>query len=148
VWGAAHKVYAETNHVDDFANVKPSNAAHDEVGDVATILFLQLYNSTVCLDSKDFDVCDLDPSDDHVSFNIIVCHQFPCDFKNDVSTFVCDFIRCFNFQLFDYHVAFEVCQRSHFLEVDDRELKNVNIDSCRSSKHVKIWAKNAFDEWR
>jgi hypothetical protein len=27
-------------------------------------------------------------------------------------------------------------------------LKNVNIDSCRSSKHVKIWAKNAFDEWR
>jgi hypothetical protein len=27
-------------------------------------------------------------------------------------------------------------------------LKNVNIDSCRSSKHVKIWVKNAFDEWQ
>jgi hypothetical protein len=79
------QVYAEANHVDDAISAKPSNGAnvanvktfdvaHNEVGDVAIILFSQFYNPTVCLDIKDFDVHDFDPSNDHVSFDSIVCH--------------------------------------------------------------------------
>jgi hypothetical protein len=37
-------------------------------------MFLQFYNPTICLDNKDFDVCDLDPSDDDVFSNTIVCY--------------------------------------------------------------------------
>jgi hypothetical protein len=68
------QVYVEANHVDDATNVKPFDAIHNEVGDVATILFLQFYNLTFYLDIKDFDVYDLNPFDDHVFFNIVVCH--------------------------------------------------------------------------
>jgi hypothetical protein len=68
------QVYAKANHVDDAANVKPFDDAQDEVGDVVVILFLQFYNSSICLDIKDFDVYDLDPYDDHVSFDTIVYH--------------------------------------------------------------------------
>jgi hypothetical protein len=50
---------------------------------VFVIPFLQFYNPTICLDIKDFDVCDLDPSNDHVSFDTIVCHQSPYDSKDD-----------------------------------------------------------------
>jgi hypothetical protein len=108
---------------------------------------LQFYNPTFCLDIKDFDVCDLDPFDDHVSSATIVCHQSPCDPKDDVSTSIYGSIPCSDSQLSDYLVAFEVCQRSHFLEIDDKELENVNMGGCRPNKHVEIWAKNAFDEW-
>jgi hypothetical protein len=150
------QVYVEANHVDDATNAKPSNganvtnakafdAAHDEVGDVVIILFLQFYNPTICLDIKDFDVYDFDPSNDHVSSNSIVCHQFPCDPKDDVFAFVYDSIPCFNSRFSNYYVASKVCQRSCFLE-DDRE--NLNIGGCKSNKHVEIWAKNAFDEWQ
>jgi hypothetical protein len=66
------EVYVEANHV--VANVKPFDATHIEVGDVATILFLQFYNLTFCLDIKDFDVYDLAPFDDHVFFDTVVCH--------------------------------------------------------------------------
>ncbi len=89
-----------------------------------------------------------DLSNDHVSSNTIVCHQSPCDPKDDVSTFVCDSIPCSNFQLFNYLTPFEVCQRSHFLKVDDRDLENVSMGGHRSTKHAEIQAKNAFDEWR
>jgi len=37
-----------------------------------------------------------------------------------------------------YPTCSEVCQRSCFLEVDDRELENVNMGTCRSSKDVEI----------
>ncbi len=57
-------------------------------------MFLQFDDPTICLDIKDFDVYDLDPSNDHVSFNTIVCHQFPCDPKDDVSTYVRGSIPC------------------------------------------------------
>ncbi len=67
------QVYAKANHVDDATNVKPSNVVHDDVGDVA-ILLLQFYNLSICLDIKDFDVSELNPYDDHVSFDTIVCH--------------------------------------------------------------------------
>ncbi len=88
------QVYVEPNHVDDATNAKPSNGAnvanakafdtaHDEVGDFAIILFSQFYNPIVCLDIKDFDVYDFDPFNDHVSSNTIVCHQSPCDPKDD-----------------------------------------------------------------
>ncbi len=109
---------------------------------------MQFYNLTVCLNIKDFDACDLDPSNDHVSSNTIVCHQSPCDPKDDVFVSIYHSIPCFDFQLFDYLVVSEVCQRSCFLEVDDRELENVNMGSCRSNNHVEIWVKNAFDEWQ
>jgi hypothetical protein len=140
------QVYVEANHVDDAANAKPfddanvevSDVAHDEVGDVVTIPFLQFYNPAFCLDMKDFDVCDLDASGDHVFFDTIVCHQFPCDPKDDVSTSIYDSIPCSDSQLSNYPIAFEVCQRSRFLEIDDKELENVNMDGCRSNKHVEI----------
>jgi hypothetical protein len=132
------QVYVETNNVDDATNAKPSYATHNEVSDVVTILFLHFCNLIICLDIKDFDVCNFDPFNDHVSFDTIVCHQSPCDAKDDVSTSIRDSIPCFDFQLFDYPITFEVCQRSCFLEVDDRELENVNMGSCRSNKHAKI----------
>jgi hypothetical protein len=37
---------------------------------------------------------------------------------------------------------------SLFLEVDERKLENLNKGGCRTNKHVELWAKNAFDEWR
>jgi hypothetical protein len=152
------QVYVEANHVDVVKNAKPSNGAnvanakafdvtHDEVSDVI-ILFSQFYNPTICLDIKDFEFYDFNPSNDHVSFDSIVCHQSLCDPKDDVFAFVYDSIPCFNSQIYNYYVASKVCQRYCFLAVDDRELENVNIGGCKSNKHVDIWAKNAFDEWQ
>jgi hypothetical protein len=114
------QVYVEANHVDDATNVKPSNGAnvadakafdvvHDEVGDFAIILFLQFYKPTICLDIKDFDVYDFNPFNDHVSSDTIVCHQSPCDPKDDVFAFVYDSIPCFNSQFFNYPAASKVC---------------------------------------
>jgi hypothetical protein len=100
------------------------------------------------LDIKDFDVYDFDPFNDHVSSDTIVCHQSPCDPKDDVFAFVYDSIPYFNSQFSNYPAASKVCQRSCFLKVNDRELENVNIGGCISNKHVEIWAKNAFDEWQ
>jgi hypothetical protein len=85
------QVYSKTIHVDDAANVKPSNDANVEVFDVVhnegrgvvVISFLQFYNPTIYLDIKDFDVYDFDPSNDHVSLDTIVCHQSPYDPKDD-----------------------------------------------------------------
>jgi hypothetical protein len=59
------------------------------------------------LDIKDFDVYDFDPSNDHVSSDTIVCHQSPCDPKDDVFAFVYDSIPYSNSQLSDYHVTFK-----------------------------------------
>ncbi len=104
--------------------------------------FRNFYNPTICLDIKDFDVHDFDPFNDHVSFDTIVCHQSPYDPKDDVFAFVYDFIPYS--QLFNYLATSKVCQRSHFLEVDDRELEDVNISGCKSNKHVEIWAQNTL----
>jgi len=41
-----------------------------------------------------------------------------------------------NFPIYPTHV--QVCQRSRFLEVDDRELENVNIGNHTSNKDVEI----------
>jgi len=114
------QVYVEANHVDDATNAKPSNGAnvadakafdvvHNEAGDFAIILFLQFYNLTICLDIKDFDVYDFDPLNDHVSSDTIVCHQSPCDPKDDVFAFVNDYIPCFNSQFSNYPAASKVC---------------------------------------
>jgi hypothetical protein len=35
-----------------------------------------------------------------------------------------------------------------FLEIDDKEMENVNKGGRRISKHAKLWEKNAFDEWK
>jgi hypothetical protein len=35
-----------------------------------------------------------------------------------------------------------------FLEVNERELENINKGGCRTNKHVELWVKNAFDEWK
>jgi hypothetical protein len=44
------------------------------------------------LNIKDFNVYDFDPFNDHVSSYTIVCHQSPFDAKDNVSSFVYDFI--------------------------------------------------------
>jgi hypothetical protein len=38
--------------------------------------------------------------------------------------------------------------KSQFLDLDGREVENVNLGGRRASKHVKLWARNAFDKWR
>ncbi len=42
----------------------------------------------------------------------------------------------------------ELLLKSRFLVIDDKELENVNKGGWRVSKHVELWAKNAFDKWR
>jgi hypothetical protein len=34
------------------------------------------------------------------------------------------------------------------LDIDKKEMENVNRGGQRASKHAKLWAKNAFDEWQ
>lgn len=38
--------------------------------------------------------------------------------------------------------------KSRFFEINDKEMGNVNKGGRRMVKHAKLWAKNAFDEWR
>lgn len=38
--------------------------------------------------------------------------------------------------------------KSHFLAIDEKELENVNKDGRKINKHVELWTKNAFDEWK
>jgi hypothetical protein len=38
--------------------------------------------------------------------------------------------------------------KSCFLDIDKKEMENVNWGGQRASKHVKLWAKNTFDEWQ
>jgi uncharacterized protein YkvS len=35
--------------------------------------------------------------------------------------------------------------KSHFLDLDDKEVENVNKGGWRINKHAKLWARNAFD---
>jgi hypothetical protein len=34
---------------------------------------------------------------------------------------------------------------SHFLDLDEREVENVNKGGWRINKHVELWVRNAFD---
>ncbi len=36
----------------------------------------------------------------------------------------------------------------HFLDVDERKLKNVNKGGHKANKHVELQAMNAFEKWR
>jgi hypothetical protein len=36
----------------------------------------------------------------------------------------------------------------HFLDMDEKEIENVNKGWHWTSKHVDLWAKNVFDEWQ
>ncbi len=38
----------------------------------------------------------------------------------------------------------ESCIKFHFSNIDEKEMKNVNKRSRRTSKHVELWARNAF----
>jgi hypothetical protein len=38
--------------------------------------------------------------------------------------------------------------KSFFLDIDIKTMENVNQGGQRASKHVKLWAKIAFDEWQ
>jgi hypothetical protein len=38
--------------------------------------------------------------------------------------------------------------KSYFLDIDKKKMENVNQGVKRASKHAKLWAKNAFDEWQ
>jgi hypothetical protein len=32
--------------------------------------------------------------------------------------------------------------------MDEKEIENINKGGCQASKHVELWARNVFDEWR
>jgi hypothetical protein len=38
--------------------------------------------------------------------------------------------------------------KSQFLDIDEKEVHNVNKGGRRINKHGELWAKNAFDEWK
>jgi hypothetical protein len=38
--------------------------------------------------------------------------------------------------------------KSYCLDIDKKEMENVNRRGQRASKHAKLWAKNAFNEWQ
>jgi len=35
-----------------------------------------------------------------------------------------------------------------FLDINDKQMENVNKGGQKVSKHAKLWAKNAFNEWK
>jgi hypothetical protein len=35
--------------------------------------------------------------------------------------------------------------KSHFLDLDEKEVKSVNKGGRKINKHVELWAKNVFD---
>jgi predicted nucleic-acid-binding Zn-ribbon protein len=43
--------------------------------------------------------------------------------------------------------ANDTCPKCRFLNIDEKSLQNVNKGGQRINKHVKMWAKNAFDKW-
>ncbi len=47
----------------------------------------------------------------------------------------------------DTHVK-DLVLKSWFLDLDEKEVDNVNKGGQRVNKHIELWAKNAFDEWR
>ncbi len=38
--------------------------------------------------------------------------------------------------------------KSHFFDIKDKEMENVNKGGWRMGKQTKLWAKNVFDQWR
>ncbi len=54
------------------------------------------------MDIKDDGVYDMNPYDDHVYLDTIVCHLFACDPYDNVSTYVGDSIPCFDSQLCNF----------------------------------------------
>jgi hypothetical protein len=98
------------------------------------ILFANFYNLEVCLDVDDFEV----PTSINGSCDWSPCSQF------DVAITNCNAPPTFDCQ----SLVDEVCPKYQFLDVDERELENVDKGGCRASKHVELWAKNAFDGWR
>ncbi len=38
--------------------------------------------------------------------------------------------------------------KNQFLDLDEKEVDNVNKGGWRVNKHIALWTKNAFDEWR
>lgn len=37
--------------------------------------------------------------------------------------------------------------KSYFLDLNEKEVENVNKGSRKINKHVELWVKNAFDQW-
>jgi hypothetical protein len=42
----------------------------------------------------------------------------------------------------------DLLMKNHFLDLDEREVENINKGCWRINKHVELWARNVFDEWR
>jgi hypothetical protein len=38
--------------------------------------------------------------------------------------------------------------KSYFMDIDKKKMENQSRGVKRASKHGKLWAKNAFDEWQ
>jgi len=47
-----------------------------------------------------------------------------------------------------YSPVRDLPMKSHFLDLDEREVENVNKGGWRINKHVELWARNVFDEWK
>ncbi len=60
------------------------------------------------------------------TFNHLLCFNFP--------TFQCDAIDGIDYESF----ISEPCIKFHFSNIDEKEMKNVNKRSCRTSKHVEL----------
>ncbi len=64
--------------------------------------------------------------------------------NNETITFECDAIDGIDYESF----INEPCIKFHFFDIDEKEMKNVNKRSRRTNKHVELWARNAFDNWK
>jgi hypothetical protein len=38
--------------------------------------------------------------------------------------------------------------KSHFLDIDEKGFENVNKGGRKVNKHVELWRKNTFDDWK
>ncbi len=93
-------------------------------------MFSYFYNPLVLLSVDDIDVPSF-----HLGIDELVLEV---DLHFEV---ICDVVSTHGFLPIDNVVM------NLFFEID-KELENVNKSNKRTSKHVKMLARNAFDEWR
>jgi hypothetical protein len=107
------------------------------VVDVDFGLFPSLYNCSIFLCVKFFDVSS-DLSSTSCLVVLVDIDEVLIKPKSKVVDADNDIISSY---------ANDTCPKCQFLNIDEKKLQNVNKGGHRTSKHVKMWAKNAFDEW-
>jgi hypothetical protein len=97
-------------------------------------MFMASYSKEV-MPYRSEDTCPISRSK-HVK-EIVACDHvmvlvaFGCDDKTNLDSLIKDPIL-----------------KSHFLDIDDKEFENVNKGGRKVNKHVELWMKNAFYEWK